>query len=92
MKRFPLLINIAEHCTINKVENQKNKSSQFVESYGRLDKDDRSFDRKFWQNAGPQAIFEAAYDLIKDYFLLKEHNADEPQLQRTVESFQKKQL
>ena len=66
------------------------KQDLIVESYGRLDQSDRSFDRQFWQKQGSQAIFDAAFDLIKDYLLLKEHYADEPQLQRTVEHFQKK--
>lgn len=68
------------------------KSTEFVESYGRLNTDDRSFDRRFWQQQGATAIFKAAYGLIKDYLLLKKNYVDEPRLQRTVESFQKKQL
>lgn len=62
---------------------------KFIESYGRLATDNRSFDIQFWQKQGPQAIFEAAAEMIKDYFLIKSY-ADEPRLQRTVESFQKK--
>lgn len=65
---------------------------EFVESYGPLDKNDRSFDRQFWQQQGSKAIFEAAYDMIKDYLLLRENYANEPTLQRTLESFQKQQL
>ena len=43
----------------------------------------------FWQSQPPEVLFEAAYQLVKDYLLLKEGYADEPRLQRTVESFQK---
>ncbi|MBW2368929.1 MAG: hypothetical protein JRH15_13695 [Deltaproteobacteria bacterium] len=61
---------------------------KFIESYGKLG-DDRSFDHYFWQEQGPKAIFDAAYDLIRDYLLIREEYADQPRLQRTVESFQK---
>ncbi len=60
----------------------------FFESYGKLE-DDHSFDRHFWQEQGPKAIFDAAYDLIQDYLLIRGKDADKPGLQRTVESFQK---
>lgn len=63
--------------------------SIFVEEYGRLENSDRSFDRRFWQAQGAKAIFDAAYDLIRDYWLLKENYADEPRIQRTLESFGK---
>lgn len=58
------------------------------ESYGKLGEED-NFDVTFWQNQTPEVLFEAAFDLVKDYLLIKEGYADEPRLQRTVESFQK---
>ncbi len=58
------------------------------ESYGKLGEED-NFDVDFWQSQTPEVLFEAAFDLVKDYLLLKEGYADEPRLQRTVESFQK---
>ena len=61
---------------------------KITESYGKL-KDNRSFDLKFWQEQGPKVIFDAAYDLIQDYLLIKKNYAYKPRLQRTVESFQK---
>ncbi len=61
---------------------------QILESYGKLD-DTRSFDRFYWRKQGPKAIFDAAYDLIQDYLLIRRDDADESGLQRTVESFQK---
>ncbi len=64
------------------------KTKKFKESYGKLE-DDRSFDLEYWQEQGPEAIFEAAYSMIKDYLLIKEGNADEPRIQRTVESYGK---
>ena len=57
-----------------------------LETYGKLGKND-TFDLMFWQGQSPIIIFEAAYDLIRDYFLLREGYAGEPRLQRTVESF-----
>jgi len=62
---------------------------KFMESYGKLEDDDRSFDRKFWQAQGPEAIFDAAFGMIKDYMLLKGEDADEPRLSRTTEHFGK---
>ena len=61
---------------------------KIIESYGKLE-DDRSFDQYFWQEQGPKAIFDAAYDLIQDYLIIRKDYVDEPRLQRTVESFQK---
>ena len=58
------------------------------ENYGKLGEDD-TFDLSFWQSQPPEVLFDAAYDLIKDYLLLKEGYAGEPRLQRTVESFRK---
>ena len=64
------------------------EKKRITESYGRMS-NNRKFDYTFWQQQSPAKIFSAAYDLICDYFILKEHNANEPRLQRTVESFQK---
>ena len=58
------------------------------ECYGKLGAED-DFDIAFWQSQSPEVLFEAASQLIKDYLLIKEGYADEPRLQRTVESFQK---
>ena len=61
-----------------------------VERYAKLGDDD-NFDIDFWQKQGPVAIFEAAFSMVKDYLLLKENYADEPRLQRTIETFQSTQ-
>lgn len=58
------------------------------ESYGKLGEED-NFDVTFWQSQTPEVLFEAAFDLVKDYLLIKEDYAGEPRLQRTVESFRK---
>ena len=58
------------------------------ENYGKLG-EDKDFSVEFWQSQSPDVLFEAASALLKDYLLLKEGYADEPRLQRTVESFQK---
>ena len=58
------------------------------EHYGKLlDSDD--FDIRFWQSQPVEIIFEAAYEMIRDYLLLKENYVDEPRLQRTIERFGK---
>ena len=64
------------------------KKYKIIESYGRIS-NSRKFDYSFWQQQSPAEIFHAANEMICDYFLLKENNANEPRLQRTVESFQK---
>lgn len=58
------------------------------ENYGNLGEDD-TFDLSFWQSQPVEAIFDAAFEMVKDYLLLRESHADQPRLQRTVESFQK---
>ena len=58
------------------------------ESYRKIT-DDRKFDHTYWQKLGPQAIFEAAQGMVKDYLLIKEKNINEPRLQRSIESFKK---
>lgn len=59
------------------------------EKYQRIADDSRSFDILYWQALGDEAIFEAVTEMVYDYFLIRESNADEPRLQRSVESFQK---
>lgn len=63
---------------------------QFQERYGKLINSNRDFDVKFWQAAGDMAIFDAAEQLILDYALIREGHAEQPRLQRSVESFQKR--
>ena len=64
------------------------KETFFEESYGKIGEPQNRFDIDFWQAQGDKAIFEAAMEMICDYLLLREGNADEPRIQRTVESFQ----
>jgi hypothetical protein len=59
------------------------------ESYGRIGDKEDCFDIDFWQQQGEQAIFNAAYEMILDYLILRHGNADKPGLQRTVEHFGK---
>lgn len=60
---------------------------KFSMHYGPQKSAGRRFDLAFWQAQGAEAIFDAATDLIRDYFLLKYGHAHLPRLQRTVESF-----
>lgn len=59
------------------------------EAYRKIGDPDDDFDVRFWQSQGPQAIFDAAWDMVRDYLILRDGNADEPRLQRTVESYRK---
>ena len=59
------------------------------EAYRRIGDEDDRFDIEFWQSQGDQAIFQAALEMIQDYLSIRHGHADEPRLQRTVESFGK---
>ena len=59
------------------------------ENYQRITDYRRSFDIRFWQSQGDRAIFEAVWEMLHDYFLIRGKDADEFRLQRTVESFRK---
>ena len=59
------------------------------ENYQRIMDDKRLFDIRFWQSQGDIAIFEAAVEMLNDYFLIRGKNADESRFQRTIETFRK---
>jgi hypothetical protein len=61
------------------------------ERYGPMAGADRRWDVALWQAAGPVAIFDAAWELICDYQVLRGSDVEEPRLQRTVEHFGKTQ-
>lgn len=63
--------------------------SIFEENYQRIKGDRRSFDIRFWQSQGDRAIFEAAWEMLLDYFLIRGKDVNNLRLQRTVESFRK---
>lgn len=63
--------------------------SDIEENYQRITDDRRSFDIRFWQAQGDQAIFEAVSEMLRDYFLIRGKDAGEFRLQRTVEAFRK---
>ena len=63
--------------------------SEVTEAYRKMGDPEDRFDIDFWQSQGDLAIFDAALEMIKDSLVLKNNHADEPRLQRTVESFQK---
>jgi hypothetical protein len=57
------------------------------ELYSKIGTGDRAFDIKFWQSQDPEAIFEAASEMLIDFLLIRGKNADESRLQRTIETF-----
>jgi hypothetical protein len=59
------------------------------EAFGKIGDKDDNFDIQFWQSQGEIAIFNAAMEMAFDYMTLRQGYADEPRLQRTIESFQK---
>ena len=68
---------------------QERKMRSIEENYQRITDDRRSFDIRFWQSQGNRAIFEAVWEMLHDYFLIRGKDADEFRIQRTVESFRK---
>lgn len=61
-----------------------------MEKYGRLKDMDRSFDIAYWQRLGPEAIFEAAWQMVVDAEKFRARNPDELRLRRSVENFQRR--
>ncbi|WP_028323164.1 hypothetical protein [Desulfatirhabdium butyrativorans] len=62
---------------------------KIAENYQRITDDDSLFDIRFWQSQGAAVIFEAAAEMLNDYFLIRGKNADESRFQRTVAAFRK---
>ena len=62
-----------------------------VESYGRLEDLDRSFDIEFWQAQPPKARFDATRDMIVHYARVKGTDVRQLRLDRSVESFQRQE-
>ena len=58
-----------------------------MERYGALRDMDRSFDIEYWQRLGPEAIFEAAWQLAVEAHSQRSGGEDELRLRRTVEPF-----
>ena len=56
----------------------------------RRDADNGTFDRSFWQNAGAEARFAAAWEMVVEARLFRGLDADESRLQRTVEHIQRR--
>jgi len=56
----------------------------------RLKDDDRSFDLEFWQKAGAQARFEAAWDMVVQYELMRGKKLDQLRLDRSVTALKRK--
>ena len=62
---------------------------QTTEAYRKIGDPEDRFDVEFWQAQGERAIFQAALELALDAQIIRNGHADEPRLQRTVESFQR---
>jgi hypothetical protein len=59
------------------------------EKYHKMTDDHSDFDIEFWQSQGAEAIFKAAEDMIKDYFIIRGKDVSKLRLQRSVEAFRK---
>lgn len=56
-----------------------------VERHGQLKDMDHSFDWNFWQAQGSNAIFDAACQMVVDYYQLTGRDLAELEFQRSVE-------
>lgn len=66
------------------------KKKPFVmERWSKLHEMDRSFDIEYWQRLGPEAIFEAAWEMVVAEEERKGRKASDLRLRRDVESFRK---
>ena len=52
-------------------------------------RDERGFDRRFWSDLGPEARFEAAWDMVLEAMTIKGRDDVEQGLQRSVEALQR---
>jgi len=68
---------------------QKMQMKNIVENYQRIAEYRRTFDIRYWQDQGDEAIFEAVFEMMRDYFMIRGKDACEFRIQRTVESFRK---
>jgi hypothetical protein len=48
------------------------------------EQDDGSFDREFWRRVGPEGIFAAAWEMVREVRAMRGEDGDEPRLQRSV--------
>lgn len=48
-----------------------------------------AFDREFWRQAGPSAIWDAAAEMKREYYFVKGLNPDDVVFQRTVTNLQR---
>ena len=67
----------------------KNQKRKIAERIVRLKGDDRSFDIEFWQQAGPEAIFAAAWQMVLDMYAIRGKNDFKPRFQRSVEKLER---
>jgi hypothetical protein len=57
----------------------------------RMKDDDRSFDLEFWQQAGAEARFAAAWQMVLDMLIIRGEDVDQFRLQRSVENIERLQ-
>lgn len=58
----------------------------------RREEADRDFDIEFWQRAGHEAIFKAAWELVETAVLLKGGDPNQLRLQRSVARLRKRPI
>ena len=56
-----------------------------------LKDNDGSFDLEFWQQAGVEARFAAAWQMVVDMMLIRGENGDKLRFQRSVENVERLQ-
>ena len=73
-----------------KIRAPMGKKKPFVmERWGKLHETDRSFDIEYWQRQGPEAILEAAWEMVVAYEERKGRTRDQLRMRKDVERFGK---
>ncbi len=72
-------------------ERAADRRRRMVARLVRRDEDDRSFDLEFWQRLGPQARFEAAWEMVKEYWRKQGKDPAELRLRKSVERLVRRQ-
>jgi hypothetical protein len=61
------------------------KKGETVVRFGNMRDMDRSFDVEFWQAQGPEAIFDAAWDMVVQAWQWKGRDPAELEFHRSIE-------
>ena len=68
---------------------QMESKRKIVARLTKIKDDDRSFDLEFWQQAGAEARFAAAWQMVLDMLAIRGEDEHKSRLQRSVENIER---